>query len=77
MRGAGRGASAEVGRGAHEVSCGRERLVAEFFEGVVAAFGEIARDREAGAVVPESLRGLAVVGVVGGVGAGRGLGCFI
>ena len=71
-------ASADVGRGAHEDdSCGRERLVAEVFEGVVAAFEEVARDREAGAVVPESLRGLAVVGVVGGAGLTRGLGCLV
>ena len=44
---------------------------------MVVAFEEVARDRDAGAVVPESLRGLAVVGVVGGAGAGRGLGGLI
>ena len=33
-------------------SCGRERLVAEFSERVVAAFQQFARDRQARAVVP-------------------------
>jgi hypothetical protein len=46
LRGAGRGASADVGRWRTRASsCGSERLVAEFPEGVVAAFEEFAGDR--------------------------------
>jgi len=53
-----------------------ERLVAEVFEGVVAAFEQFARDRQACPLVPDARGGLLVVGVVGGIlaaGALRGL----
>lgn len=44
---------------AHEgSSCGRESLLAEVFEGVVAAFEQLARERQAGAVASEPLGGL-------------------
>ena len=46
-------------------SCGSKRLVAEFSEGVVAAFEEFAGDREARALVPEPGLGLELVVVVG------------
>lgn len=44
---------------------GRERLVAEFFEGVVAAFEQLASEREARAVTADPLGELQVVAAVG------------
>ena len=74
MPGAGRGASVTFRRCAHgKFSRGRERLVAEFSEGVVAAFEQFAREREACAVAAEPLGGLLVVGVVGARLSPRGL----
>jgi hypothetical protein len=46
-------------------SCGRARLVAEFPQGVVAAFEEFAGDRQARAFVAEAGGGLEVVVAVG------------
>ena len=45
---------------------GGERVVAEFAQDLVGAAAELARDREAGAVVVDPLGDLLVVGVVGG-----------
>ncbi len=53
----------------------RDGLVAEVFEEVVAAFEQLARERETGAVAADPLRELLVVGAVGAVreaGALRG-----
>jgi hypothetical protein len=50
---------------------GGERLLAELAQDVVGAAAELARDREAGAVVVDPLPHLAEVGVVGG-GAASG-----
>src|SRR5712692_7661567 len=49
---------------------GAERLLAELAQDVVGAPAELAGNREAGAVVVDPLRDLAVVGVVGRTGAG-------
>lgn len=65
LSGAGRGASADVGRRRAMSSCGLERLVAEFSQRVVAAFEEFAGDRQARALVPEPGGGLEVVVAVG------------
>ena len=74
MPGAGRGASVTFRRCAHgEVSRGRERLVSELSERVIAPFEEFASERQARAVTAEPLSGLPVVGVVGARLAPRGL----
>ena len=66
LSGAGRGASAEVGRWrTMRASYGLERLVAEFSQRVVAAFEQFAGDRQARALVPEPGGGLEVVVAVG------------
>lgn len=41
------------GRATSDDSCGREPLIAEFSEGVVAAFEEFARNGQGRALVPE------------------------
>jgi hypothetical protein len=61
------------GRGKHALFDGGERGVAEFAQEVVSAPAELARDREAGAVVVDPLPDLEVVGVVGRAGAGGAL----
>jgi hypothetical protein len=72
LRGAGRGASAEVGRWRTRASsCGLERLVAEVPERVVAAFEESAGDRQARALVSEPGLGLEIVVVVGRADSAR------
>src|ERR1700739_3101004 len=66
MPGAGRGASVTFRRGAHgKCSRGRERLVSELSERVIAPFEEFASQRQTRAVTAEPLGGLPVVGVVG------------
>jgi hypothetical protein len=60
-----------------EMSCRLERLLAELPERVVAAFEQLAREREARAVMPEALGCLQVVVAVRGAGAGRGLRCLV
>src|SRR5215207_5508200 len=53
---------------------GLERLVAEFAQRVVAALEQLACQREAGAVAPETLGGLLVVTAVGAARPPGGLG---
>ena len=68
----------EVQACAHEgSSCGRESLLAEVFEGVVAAFEQLACEREAGAVAPEPSGCLQEVVTVRGTLAAGGLGGLI
>jgi hypothetical protein len=68
----------EVRACAHEgSSCGRESLSAEVFEGVVAAFEQLAREREAAAVAPEPSGCLQEVVTVRGTLAAGGLGGLI
>ena len=62
MPGAGRGDLCDEGLGAHrEGHAGCECLLAELAQRVVAALEQLARDRQARAVVPEPLGRLAVV----------------
>ena len=56
---------------------GRERLVAEGFEDVVAAFEQLAREREARAVAADPLGELLVVGAVGAGGEPGALRGFV
>jgi hypothetical protein len=66
VAGAGRGSSDDFGLAARQgrgtqAATGSKRLVAEFAQEVVAAFQELARDRDARAVTAEPLGGLPVV----------------
>ena len=62
---------------AERVLCGRQPLLSEFAECVVAAFEQLAHDPEQGAVAAESLGGLPVEVVVWRAGPPRGLGGFV
>ena len=56
---------------------GRERLVAEVFEDVVAAFEQLAREREARAVTADPGGQLLVIGAVGAGREAGALGCLV
>src|SRR5437867_10980297 len=56
------------------LSGGRQGVLAEFAQGVVAALERYAGEREADAVATEALGGLVVVGAVGACGSAGGLG---
>ena len=62
---------------AERVLCGRQPLLSEFAECVVAAFEQLAHDPEQGAVAAELLGGRRVEGVVWRAGPPRCLGGFV